>query len=557
MNLSKSDKIGFVLVFVIFALLYWTLSSTSVTSLKPSDLGLTSQLPIAFWIGLVLIGGLFFFGRKNKTLLVFGFIFAMAYLYFAPAVIKIPPWLSNSFYPFGESKLINSVGHLVNRPGAPLYSYLDWPIFLYLSSALSLVTGIPDVVLVKFFPVLTMTLYGALTFLILKVRLNPLPSILGSVWFVASFWLRQHYFGPQSIAYVYYLLLLLIVAWIFFSEKPRKNRYLEIVFLFLSLVLTLTHVLTSFFLLITLAGLYFSRRFIIKRTSREVELLSVFSVIFLSYNLFLAPDFFNFGVERILGGLAEIGSLSLYSEPNRIVGSFASRVNYYSSLLIIAINVVIAVVALVVLLRKFSLKRSEKLDVYSILWATVLVFFGIFALTAQYGHHEGYQRAFMFGLVPLTFLCINLLKKHKKILIVLTVFLMLLNIPAQYGADSFRLATNTELAGAEFLAVYMPEGSSCFNELSFYVRYFNPEKAIAFRSLIALPMTEYPNRTAVIQSLNEVEFITRSELQDNYYLHYLSDNPLDQVDFSNFNKIYDNGKFSVYTHTNQSISLGN
>lgn len=556
-NLEKSEKFSWLLVFLISVLLLWTISTTSVLSLNPDDLGLVNRFPISFWIGIVLTGALFIFGRKNNSILFFGFFFAVVFLYLVPTIIRVPPWLSNSFYPFGESKLINTSGHLVDRPGAPLFSYLDWPIFLYLGSALTLVTGLPEVFLIKYFPILIVFLYGALTFLILRVRLDVKTSLLGSVWFLASFWLRQYYFGPQSIAYVFYLLLLLVISWIFFGDNKKEQRSYEIVFLVLSLVLTLTHVLTSLFLLITLVGLYFSKRFIIKKTNREIELLLFFSVIFLSYNVFFASDFFSFGVKNVFEGLSQLSSISLYNEPNRIIGSVAGSLNYYSSLGIILINALVVVFAFLFLARKFSFRRSEKFDVYSLVWSIVLIFFGVFALTTQYGPHEGYQRAFMFGLVPLTFLSINLLKNHKKVLITIVVCLMLLNIPAQYASDSSRLATETQLDGAKFVALKTHNETSCFNELSFYVRYFNPEKLINFKSIIVLPMTEFPNQTTVLERLDEVEFIVRSELQNNYYLNYLGGNPLDQVDFSSFNKIYDNGKFSVYTHSNQNSTFEN
>ena len=49
----------------------------------------------------------------------------------------------------------------------------------------------------------------------------------------------------------------------------------------------------------------------------------------------------------------------------------------------------------------------------------MLILIGGFAFGGEYGAVEGYQRAFMFGLVPISFLIVSFLPKPKLLFIVL------------------------------------------------------------------------------------------------------------------------------------------
>jgi len=204
-------------------LLIYTLLSTYVYSIEPTDLGLVNKLPLTFWIGLALLGCLWFVGKESKRYLAIALIISVAYLFVAPTIIKVPVWLSNSYYPFGEAMLINSTGHLVSRPLDILTSYHYWPIFLYLASTFTLITGMPHHIILRFFPLLTISLYGLLTFLILRKRLKHSYAIVGAAWFLSSFWLRQHYFGPPGIAYVFFLMILLSGSWLSFEQERKKQ----------------------------------------------------------------------------------------------------------------------------------------------------------------------------------------------------------------------------------------------------------------------------------------------------------------------------------------------
>ncbi len=533
------------LIFLAGAIWIFTVALTSVQSIEPSDLGLVSKMPPYFWIGLTLLGFLFYAGRESKEYLFIAFFFTVLYLFVAPAIIREPVWLSNSFYPFAESMLINNFGHLMYRLNAPLFSYIRWPVFLYFSSAFTLITNLPHAIILKYFPTFTIFLFGLLTLLILKVKLETQYAIFGAAWLLSSFWLRQQYFGPQGLAYIFFLMFLLLLSWIFFSNKSSKRRFTALL-IFLFTVIVMTHVLTAIMSLIAVFALYLTQKLITKSNSLSIELVLLLLTIFFASTLF-ASQTFSFTVKKVYRSLSGIGGLSIYHESKRIIGSPANDLNYLSSWTSVLLNVALAMVSMLFLLKDIVSRKKEK-DEMGIFYAVMLCLFGVFALTMQYGSHEAYQRAFMFGLIPLTYLCIKLLKNRPKILVAFLMILFFLNFPAQYGADSFRLASESQLAGAKFTANSLPKGSSCFDELSLYVRHYGPLKRIRFKALIKLPFTSFPKKEEVNEAMNKVEYIVLSDLQEKYYLYYLGENPLNQVDFNGLNRIYDNGNFSVLKH---------
>ncbi|UCD96259.1 MAG: hypothetical protein JSV35_07125, partial [Candidatus Bathyarchaeota archaeon] len=114
-------------------LLVFTTVSTSVLWISPDTLGLPGGLPEVYWIGLGLVVSLWYVGRSSKLYLTLAFVLTVAYLYVCPTLVRVPTWISNSYYPFGESAYIVEIGYLVDRPATTLVSYLDWPLFLYFS----------------------------------------------------------------------------------------------------------------------------------------------------------------------------------------------------------------------------------------------------------------------------------------------------------------------------------------------------------------------------------------------------------------------------------------
>ena len=530
-------------------LLGFTTVSTSVLWIEPDTLGLPGRLPEAYWIGLVLVAALWYVGRSSKHYLALAFILTVAYLYVCPTVIRVPTWISNSYYPFGESVLITSTGHLVDRPATTFVSYLDWPLFLFFSSEFLLVTSIPHSILLKFFPLFTISMYGLIAILILKVNLKLPFAIFGAAWTLSSFFIRQHYFGPQGISYIFFLLILWIVSSLFFHERGNQ-RALIAIFIFLFTVTTFLHPLTSFMSLVIVAALFFTSRLVLKRKSTVTSRLLLTSLtVWIGYNSLFARSFFNTAVQHFVDILRGARGVSLYSEPSRVVGSEAMRLNFASSWGIVLLGGFFAIVsifyALRVRRRPQAERRSLKAD-YVVFNVVLLVMLSAFAFMGEYGAHEAYQRAFMFGLIPLSFLCVSLLQRRPRILVVVLASLMFLNIFAQYGGDTYRLATETQLAGTAYFASYVPQDVTLIGKFTLYIRYHNPLKEYDVISIgLSYPYTTVPNSTAVKEALGEADYVLKTQLEDNFYLFSLGLNPFEEINYGKSHQIYDNWRLQL------------
>ena len=65
---SRISRYGRLIIFLLAgAFLIYTVASTSLYSISPTELGLVSELPMAFWIGLVLLGCLWFSCLKGPS----------------------------------------------------------------------------------------------------------------------------------------------------------------------------------------------------------------------------------------------------------------------------------------------------------------------------------------------------------------------------------------------------------------------------------------------------------------------------------------------------------
>ena len=534
------------------ACLLHAVATTSLYLISPTELGLVSRLPITFWIGLAFLGCLWFSCAKGPLKYqVLALVLTVSYVYVAPAVIRTPVWVSESYYPYGESLLINSQGHLVYRDNAPLVSYQDWPLFLYLASSFKLVTGLADTFIMKFFPLLTISMYAVVTFLVLRIKLKSSFAVFGAAFLLSSYFTRQQYFGPQGIAYIFFLLAILVISRLFFEENTKK-RTLAGLYVFLFMVLMLTHALTAFMTAIVVAALYLYLRIFHKKQSVIAARLVLFSVsFFLAYNMFIAPGFFSLSVERLSEFILDIWQSGISRELSRIPGSSAQTMSYVTSWSIVFLAGFIAVAQTLYAIRNIRSNKQterEEFSIFPAVWLGLVVLFGV---TTVYGSNEAYQRAFMFGLIPLAYLSVRLLSKKPRILVLVLCGLLFLNIPAQYGSDTYRLATNAVLTGTSFFVKSISQNATVLYGFYPHVRYFDPLKNVVFEAIPGtLPFTSVPNSTTVERTMFRAEYTIRSDLQHNYYMYFLRQDPFELVESGIFNRLYDDRGFRLFKPAN-------
>lgn len=532
------------------AFLVYSVATTSVSWIEPTDFGLVSKLPLIYYAGLVLLGCVWYIGIKNQNYLPAALILTISYLYIAPTLIRDPVWISNSYYPYGESLLISQNGHLIPNPQATMVSYRYWPLFLYFSSGFTTLTGFSPEVILKFFPLFTISMYALLTFLILKIKLASPFALVGSALVLTSLFIRQQYFGPQSIAYIFFLATLLVTLLLFFDKKANK-RTLAVILVALFVITTITHPLTSFMSIAIFLSLYLVVRFTDKKSPFKLNKLLVGSlIIWLAYNSYAAAPFFDTAIRHFYELFTGSRGLTIATESSRVFGSTPMLVNFVASWAIVGLMGFVAVISIIKIVRKRKQMKGSDLT-FSAFNILLLIFFTVFAFGGEYGAVEAYQRAFMFGLIPLSFLVITLLSSKPKILIAFLAVLIVLNIPAQYGADNFRLATPSQLAGSAFIANYAPQNITLVGEFTLYIRYYDPLKSYQVLEVgLSSPFNRVPNSTVLSQELNNADYVIVSDIQHNLFMFYIGRDPMEDVNLTNMNVIYNNGAYSLLQNIN-------
>ncbi len=561
--MGELNKIAVRLVLLVcLGLLVYTIVTTSVYQVTPEELGLASDLPLAYYVGLGFLGCLWFVGFRSKTYAAAALALTFAYLYVAPSVIRVPVWVSNSYYPFGESLLIVEHGHLVSNPAASMVSYHFWPLFLYFSSAFTMITGLPHEVILKFFPLLIVALYAVLSVLILKIKVSFQYACLGAALVLAGFFIRQQYFGPQAIAFVFFLAIVLVVSMMFFKQRKDSRKLLVLLFGLLAVV-TFFHPLTSFMTMAVLFALYISDRLTVKRTPAGFgRLLALAAVVWVAYNSYAAAPFFNTAIKHFTQVLTGTRNLTLYAESTREIQSTAMQVNFFASWGIVLITILLAGISIITILYKYRSKRQEL--AYPLFNIAMLVLFGVFAFAGEYGAVEAYQRAFMFGLVTISYLVITLLAKRPKIFIAILMVVVFLNIPAQYGADTYRLTTDSQLSGNAFIADYTPSDITLVGKFTLYIRYFDPMKSYQVLDVgLTSPFSNVPNATTLSESCRSADYIILSETEHNLFVFYIGRDPLQEVCNASSEgqggvsacRIYDNGQFTLLKPTDPTVNF--
>jgi hypothetical protein len=302
---------------------------------------------------------------------------------------------------------------------------------------------------------------------------------------------------------------------------------------------------------------YFTCKLITKKSTTLIfTLCLIAAVLWLGYNAYFASGFFDETARSLANVLSGERGLGIYAEPSRLIGSTAMLYNFVGSWsIVVAGSAIAGLSALRILNRARVKRRSSDLD-YPVFISLLLLMLAIFSFSVEYGEVEAYQRAFMFGLVPLSYLCVDLLAKKERLLVVFLVAVVFLNIPAQYGSDTYRLATDTTLEGAAFFAEHSPQSMSLIARFTLYVRYYDPLKQTVVPSLgIRFPYTSLPNSSSVnrafLEALKETDYVVLSGLEENFYLFYLGSNPLERINFDDrCNRVYDNSRYWVFKPSN-------
>jgi hypothetical protein len=535
------------------------ITSTKITSYSPTDLGLLSKLPSTFWLGLSLLGVLLFLGRNSGRRTIIVVILISFFLVAIPVLIHENKaeglGLSYNFASLGTGVL--SSGHLMSANLDP-WDLRNWPGFYLATAIISSATGLPATVLADYFPLLTMTLLGIIIFSILRIKLNIIYSSLGALWFVASFWTGQHYYSPQSFAYLIFFAVFLIFAKMFFSKTKKTSLVLCIVLLFTTAVIT--HLLTSFFIIASIITLYTLLKILRQRSTFSslffVNIILLLIVIFFVYQTMFIPDTFSTLGKALWGDIsAEKSHLGVIAQ-GRAGGSQPLSMAIMGTYSLTIINAIVAFVAIVATAIGTLFRKKKWRD--EVFWVSWIISAGVLGLSITYGG-EALNRALMFMLIPVSYFAVKFLSKKPRILVACLMIIIVLYFPARYSSEYYVYAPTTELEGASFYTYHAPSNATLLNE--FLVPFgppLGPEitgQSISIANAVGL--RSMPSTNDINYWVGRAQYITYSNELRNFYLYFYGVDLLENVSSSiQLRLLYDNGYFKVYSQSSNSLDLG-
>jgi hypothetical protein len=499
-------------------------------------LGLTSHLTLAYWLGLSLItlcSILVYLDDDLKTDWIFIFILIVIGVFlfglgvFAEENARFP-W---SYYPAGEAKMLLSTHHIDTISRYPLISYHCWPASHFISASIILLTGINFDNLIQYMPLFWILCYIFISFAIgrrLNFSLN--QSFLLSFLSLTSFWTFHYYYGPQSFAILVYLLLFLFI--ITFKNTLKERLLLTPTFI----TLVITHVLTPIAMLSVL--------FIQSIYKKQTKFLILFLLIFVAWYIYLAPLMFDAGVKEFMTQATALEFFSFLKTEKYSMGTLLTRqIVHNCRLSYLGVYATCMAIAFILYLTgRVKKENKERLNI-CFLW----LIGAVLLLVLRYGATEIDDRVFVLSLLPMA--CIMILSFNRKLFILLMVLLIVLHIPAHYGAECYQMARTTELKGAEFFAMKISSHDEPYSyRFHPYVRYYDPEKVL-------MPWKSFTGAFQPdISTIGPATYIANSNESQDFMLYSLGFDPVQtwiEQNKNNLTSFYDNGYFKWYMNTKE------
>lgn len=503
-------------------------------------LGLTSHLTLSYWIGYILI--ITFSIRlyldseikKDNIYLIYLIIIGL-FLFAVPILAEDNARFAWSYYPVGEAKTALRTGYIDTISEYPVISYRPWPDTHLLSLSIMHIGNVDLDSIIKYMPLFWVIVLIFLNFSIKNCYcFSSKQLFLYSYMIITSFWLFLYYYGPQSIAYLIFILLFFLLGKEGIYSKNNFNIYILIILLFSMLVST--HLLTSIILLIAVSirSLY----------KRQFKIPLLFSTIFIAWYIYLAPYMLQVGVKEFLRQAVTPETASFLAT-NRVFHASAVFSYIYLGIYIICIFYIVFNI-----MYKNDLFKSEKNKIFEcFIWLAGIASMIFFSYGAEIG-----ERLYIFSIIPAATVIV-LGMPHKKILILIMLIFAILHIPTHYSAESEDMVYNTELQGSKYFALKInPETAIQYDfgrlvsvnyNYAPLMRYFNP-------ALINITTSGYISGlyNPSNKSLDNSAYVIYTKQINNYLIYsYGSDNVQTWIQTRNSKLIYNNGYYYIYKNS--------
>nr|WP_107429656.1 glycosyltransferase [Streptomyces sp. CB02414] len=293
------------------ALWGYALRHTDVSALD--DFGLVSALHPAFWAGLaVLTGGFWFTVRDPRRPGAWSFAYVLGLLVMERATQALLYPTPLYAWAWKHDAVIDHLLTAGSLQGADqlgdMAVYDQWPGFFAAQAALVRLLGVDNAAMyMAWWPLVSSVLLLLPLLLIYRTFTEDRRLIWTAVWlFCVGNWVGQDYFSPQSVAFALHLGVIAVVLRRYGRSGGRRGRQGQAVWtVLLSVLVTaivVSHQLTPGMLVVTLAALALTRRY------RDWVPVVTTVVIFLAWCLTAALPFLSTAMPDMIRSIGDVGA---------------------------------------------------------------------------------------------------------------------------------------------------------------------------------------------------------------------------------------------------------
>lgn len=412
------------------------------------DYGLIEALHPGYFVSLTVLT-LFFVAylTRAKTAPWLGALYVLVFtalLDGAPAVIEPGPRFPVTYVHVGFTDAIMRTGETLPL----LDARFSWPGFFSMFGYLSSASGLHDTMpLAVWFPFVSKLLWLAAMWVVLRWVVRDVTACWLALWlFELVEWSGQHYFSPQGLGFLLYLVLVavLVVALDPVLEPGPGSRAAVATALAVYAALVVTHQLTPFMVVVVAALLG------LLKMTRARSVWLIFGVLFVVWFSFGTTDYWVGHMEQLFGDAGQVSNTLNDNVGARLQGNAAHEQVIYARMGISLLSWGLAGLGMLVAWRRRTLDGR----------IVVLAVAPIGALGLQSYGGEGLIRVFLFalpavaGAAALLFVSIERPRRRRfgfVALAALLVALLPVSVLAKYGGELFESVSSDELRTAAWI----------------------------------------------------------------------------------------------------------
>ena len=417
--------------------------------------------------------------------------------------------------------------------------YLQWPGAFVHFVLVALLTGLDEnglLLLLKFFPLLSSTIFMLMVFLMFKHFLGVRYAKVATMITMSLNVYLQFHFSPQA-----YALMLFPLAITSLTHDEKKYKVLWIISF---ITVLFVHPITSLILILTVGSLYFGKHiFPVRVDSKSGNALVFASTSYLAYMIHLALLQFR----ELLISL-ESTLLNVFLGSLRELRPTVARVGFIVASQI-RLFIFIATLTISSCLIIATFRRAKKSSQYalSLLLAgltlsvlDVFIYSGMFLDRGIAFYYIGFAL-----LVPSVLLLKSFKGRHMRLsvkaVLIIVLALSFVNSITLYYQEGCNVMSNGYIAGWRFVYTNLGEGLSVTGADFHHVLMAGED---TYKHIRSAPILEEDANVLIFNSVNE-NYMLLIEKMDSYISYISIKNS--SLSNSRYLKTYDNGDFAIMT----------